>query len=200
MVKSRNILKDWIKRPAVIIFTGLIIIIVFSGEYLTQGEINFSNLVFIKDVLPELIGVFSALIFSYYWETTARNLEWDENWERNYLNILMELEGNKNRLEIIARGGKELLKTTSWEIYRYDLKGGSSPLVPLVSEIYYHMNALNISFTYEDGSELVREPKQYATYCLKQIFEYHRILNVWYGEDKVKGHLERYSDYRVHNY
>jgi len=197
MVKSRKVLGAWARRPVIQVFTGVLLATIFGGFFLIGSNESWKP---IWEVFSELLGVFAALFYSYYWESTAQNLEWDEQWRRNYLNILIELEENKDKLQKIAQGGKALLKTTSWEIYRDDFKGGSSPLVSHLSEIYYIMQSLNISFTSDDGSDLVSEARQYASYCLKLIYNYREYLDVWYTKEYVKAYLERYADARAHNW
>jgi len=142
------------KLDAVNIITNIGILIYFSLFLLTIICIYYSSNIWIKgfeEFIPsiaELTSVFIGIVLGFYWESANKYKEKTSNRLLIYRNIRIELNHNKEKLDIESASFQPFrLSTTSWDVYKEKMSDfinepNSNRLQIIYSNIIYY-NELN---------------------------------------------------------
>lgn len=96
----------------------------------------------------EIIAVFCALIFGFYWERAHESIERESRLDKILELFTVELRENIPNLERVFKQGRGDYvayspKTTVWEVYKESLGEAEIETVDVLTEIYYNLNLLN---------------------------------------------------------
>ena len=96
----------------------------------------------------EMVAVFCALIFGFYWERAHESIKQENRIDQILALFMVELRENVQRMwNVFFQGRGDYIaystKTTVWEVYKESLGDAEIETVDELTEIYYSLNLLN---------------------------------------------------------
>jgi len=179
----------WVRSKAIKV--GIIATILGSFSLLYLSKEYGEHSIFLG-FIGELGAVFIGLIFGFYWDWAHKKRLSDEGLERIYIELLKELDVNKNYLLEFSKrlpgyNGDLLLKITSWDIYNETIGKHTGPPIDFLTEIYHPIISINENIKSTPDSRKIPNLalfnlKKMAETSIKKIEDWETKMKDWYPE------------------